>query len=277
MCVARHGQKPQIEDAKEEDKAEIGFFMSRERNKEQLERSLMEEGGCILHKESVVTLVQFSSIEGQSHRVVYDIPEDMAGEYTPWFTVCKDGPKVSFSYNIDLFNVRDGARDYLSSGEAPLPAMYLAFFACFALASFAWAYLLYKRWQNVFKIHLLMQALVFFKAMTLLCQSGMYNLLRWQGDSEGWNYAYYAFTFARGIFLFTVIVLIGTGWSFVKPYLASREKQVIAVVIPLQVLPACPLSLALVPLRLMHCFLGLMVSRCWPTLPSSSWMKVGPP
>ena len=35
--------------------------------------------------------------------------------------------------------------------------------------------------------------------------------------------------------LFTVIVLIGTGWSFVKPFLSDREKKIILLVIPLQV------------------------------------------
>jgi hypothetical protein len=33
-----------------------------------------------------------------------------------------------------------------------------------------------------------------------------------------------------------VIILIGTGWSFLKPYLQEREKNVLMIVIPLQVL-----------------------------------------
>lgn len=41
--------------------------------------------------------------------------------------------------------------------------------------------------------------------------------------------------FFKGILLFTVIVLIGTGWSFLKPYLQEREKNVLMIVIPLQV------------------------------------------
>ncbi|KAL5697313.1 Protein CANDIDATE G-PROTEIN COUPLED REPTOR 7 [Ranunculus cassubicifolius] len=36
--------------------------------------------------------------------------------------------------------------------------------------------------------------------------------------------------------LFTVIVLIGTGWSFLKPFLQEREKKVLRIVIPLQVI-----------------------------------------
>ncbi|XP_064967068.1 protein CANDIDATE G-PROTEIN COUPLED RECEPTOR 7-like [Musa acuminata AAA Group] len=40
----------------------------------------------------------------------------------------------------------------------------------------------------------------------------------------------------RGVLFFTVIVLIGTGWSFLKPFLQDREKKVLMIVIPLQVL-----------------------------------------
>ncbi|KAL0426366.1 UNVERIFIED_CONTAM: protein CANDIDATE G-PROTEIN COUPLED RECEPTOR 7 [Sesamum latifolium] len=40
----------------------------------------------------------------------------------------------------------------------------------------------------------------------------------------------------RVVLLFTVIVLIGTGWSFLKPVLQEREKKVLMIVIPLQVL-----------------------------------------
>jgi len=76
---------------------------------------------------------------------------------------------------------------------------------------------------------------VFFKCLTVLSQSIMYHLIRTRGSSEGWNIAYYIFTFMRSVFLFTVILLIGTGWSFLKPFLSDREKKVLLIVLPLQV------------------------------------------
>ena len=33
-----------------------------------------------------------------------------------------------------------------------------------------------------------------------------------------------------------VIVLVGTGWSYMTPFLKDREKRILMVVIPLQVL-----------------------------------------
>lgn len=34
--------------------------------------------------------------------------------------------------------------------------------------------------------------------------------------------------------LLQVVVLVGTGWSYMKPLLAKREKRILMIVIPLQ-------------------------------------------
>lgn len=47
---------------------------------------------------------------------------------------------------------------------------------------------------------------------------------------------FYIFQFLRVVLLFTVIILIGTGWSFLKPFLQEKEKKILMIVIPLQVL-----------------------------------------
>jgi hypothetical protein len=36
--------------------------------------------------------------------------------------------------------------------------------------------------------------------------------------------------------MFTVIALIGTGWTFIKPYLSDKDKKIFLIVIPLQIL-----------------------------------------
>lgn len=40
----------------------------------------------------------------------------------------------------------------------------------------------------------------------------------------------------KGIMLFVLIALIGTGWSFIKPFLSDKDKKIFLVVIPLQIL-----------------------------------------
>lgn len=45
----------------------------------------------------------------------------------------------------------------------------------------------------------------------------------------------YIFTAMRSILFFVVVVLIAAGWSYMKPFLADREKQILMIVVPLQV------------------------------------------
>ena len=45
-----------------------------------------------------------------------------------------------------------------------------------------------------------------------------------------------AFAFMKGTMLFTVILLIGSGWSFAKPFLNDREKKMIFAILCLQVI-----------------------------------------
>jgi hypothetical protein len=52
---------------------------------------------------------------------------------------------------------------------------------------------------------------------------------------------YYTFTGLRGLLFFTVVILIGTGWSFMNSHVMveDRTKQVLLLVIPLQVGVLC--------------------------------------
>lgn len=40
----------------------------------------------------------------------------------------------------------------------------------------------------------------------------------------------------KGAVLFITIVLIGTGWTFIKHIIADKDKKVFMIVIPLQVI-----------------------------------------
>ena len=65
--------------------------------------------------------------------------------------------------------------------------------------------------------------------------------------------------------LFTVIVLVGTGWSLMKPFLSDRDKKILFVVLPLQVsmplheyeahcvLDRLCVALVIAPLKGLHC------------------------
>ena len=102
-----------------------------------------------------------------------------------------------------------------------------------------WAWVLFNAKQtqpgSVKRIHWLMLLLVCIKTLSVLSKAFMYHVIRVHGDPDGWNVAFYIFSAAKGLMFFTIVVLIGTGWSFLKPFLNEREKQMLMLVIPLQV------------------------------------------
>jgi hypothetical protein len=166
------------------------------------------------------------------------IPPDRGGEYSLFFANCQSSfVVVSFQATVTMYNINArGERDYLSAGESLLPVVYTIMAVLFFLASAAWTAVLVTHKATTHKIHYLMLALVCFKTLATMCEAGMYHMQRTTGDSDGWNIAYYIFSVFRGTLLFTVIVLLGTGWSFLKPFLSERERNIILVVFPLQVL-----------------------------------------
>lgn len=82
-----------------------------------------------------------------------------------------------------------------------------------------------------------MTVLVVFKTVSLFAESMRFYYMKTHGDTlTGWTAVYYVFVFLKSVTLFAVILLIGTGWSLLKPHLSSRDKSVISVVLALQVL-----------------------------------------
>ena len=43
-----------------------------------------------------------------------------------------------------------------------------------------------------------------------------YHFVKMYGHPVGWQIVYYIFTFLKGIMFFSVIMLVGTGWSLLK-------------------------------------------------------------
>lgn len=148
-------------------------------------------------------------------------------------------------------------------------------FLAFCALGVAWVYICVKERANIHAIHYLMFVLVLLRALTLFTEAGMYHYDQISGNPDGWNIAFYVFTFVRGIMFFTVVVLIGTGWSYLRPFIGEQEKKVLVVVIPLQVedlsllLFSFQFFLVLHPLVLnFSFFLSFFAPRCLPTLQS---------
>lgn len=87
---------------------------------------------------------------------------------------------------------------------------------------------------TIYAIHKIMGALVFVKFLSVFFESLRYYVIKEYGHAEVWSVVFYCVDFVRHIFLFTVVLLIGTGWSFIKPFINEREKKIILFVLILQ-------------------------------------------
>ncbi|XP_077053980.1 protein GPR108 [Siphateles boraxobius] len=145
--------------------------------------------------------------------------------------------KLPSPYSLHVEITEKNPRGYLSASDIPLPRLYICMAAIFLTAAVVWTYTLLKYRYSVFKIHWLMAALAYTKAVSLLFHSINYHFINSEGHPiEGWAVMYYITHLLKGALLFITLALIGTGFAFVKYILSDKEKKIFMIVIPLQVL-----------------------------------------
>ncbi|OTF81715.1 seven transmembrane receptor-like protein [Euroglyphus maynei] len=141
------------------------------------------------------------------------------------------------SVDFDIKIVEKNLDNYLSAGKIPLPQLFFALSIIFFIMGTIWFVSIRSRYEETFKIHYLMGVLVFVKALSLLFHSINYHFIAKEGSQvETWAVLYYITHFLKGALLFITIVLIGTGWAFIKHILNDKDKKIFMVVIPLQVI-----------------------------------------
>jgi hypothetical protein len=151
-----------------------------------------------------------------------------ADQYTVLFSSCQDGVEVTMDVRTEMYNLVGGnGRDYLPVGLLPLPGIFAVASAVYFAFLAAWLFVCVRQRATAERIHAVMGALLLFKALKLACAAEDSWYVERTGTAHGWDVAFYVFGFFKGILLFTVIVLIGTGWSFLKPYLQVRARTCI--------------------------------------------------
>jgi len=163
------------------------------------------------------------------------------GLYSVFFQSCQNYEIDEYGRltraNLTLDIVERNLESYLSAGEIPLPELYFALSVIFFILGLVWLQILRSKRHEAFKIHYLMAALVFVKSLALLFHGINYHFISTEGSQiETWAILYYITHLLKGALLFITIVLIGTGWAFVKPILSEKDKNLFVIVIPLQVL-----------------------------------------
>ncbi|XAR69002.1 hypothetical protein NMG60_11000434 [Bertholletia excelsa] len=221
------------------DPSSLGFFLLSE---EALIQVLLEfqqnPSLCVLDSKYINLLFTFRDLSpppNSSFSKPY--PVTVPNEYSLFFANCAPKSQVTMEVRTEIYNLdAGGVRDYLSAGRTQLPTLFFLFsLAYFAFLGF-WIYLCITNKLSVHRIHLLMAVLLLMKALNLICAAEDKHYVKMTGTPHGWDVLFYLFQSIRVLLLFTVIVLIGTGWSFLKPFLQEREKKVLMIVIPLQVL-----------------------------------------
>ncbi|KAK4362868.1 hypothetical protein RND71_018109 [Anisodus tanguticus] len=218
--------------------SELGFFLvTREAWQHVLEQLQDGDIRCTLHSDLIKKVYTFDQLLPSAHQFTTSFSVSEANQFTLVFANCM--PNLAISMNVHSvmynFNPKSGQLDFLSAGKTALPVIYYLCFVVYVLMGAFWVFTLYKKRLSVYGIHFFMLAVVILKALNLLCEAEDKSYIKKTGTAHGWDVLFYIFSFLKGISLFTLIVLIGTGWSFLKPYLQDKEKKVLMIVIPLQV------------------------------------------
>lgn len=217
----------------------LGFFLVRDRSFSRiLNESEHTQRFCMLTSHYIKHVLRFDHLDESIDRIYNgSLIVDEPDEYNLVFGNCQPEFELSMKVHTKMYNIdNNGRMDFLPAGQNSLPKLYFLFFLVYSTFFATWVYICMKQRPIIGKIHLLMCALLIFKSMKMLCASEDYMFIKTTGTPHGWDVAFYFFGFFKGVTLFTVIVLIGTGWSFLKPFLQEREKNVLIFVIPLQVL-----------------------------------------
>jgi len=220
------------------DRSRMGFFLTSMDDLVPVLNNLEQEHqNCLLDSAMMHTLFTLADVQKNSADAPYNATHKVLGsnEYSLFFENCVAKASVSMEVRTSMYNVENGYKDYLPVGETVLPRLYFTFFLAHVALLGIWIYVCWSQRLTAHRIHILMGALIVLKALNLICEAEDKQYVKRTGTPHGWDVAYYIFNFLRGLLLFSVIVLIGTGWSFLKPFLQDKEKKVLMVVIPLQV------------------------------------------
>ena len=193
---------------------------------------------CLLLDTDVIDPVSDSVLllTNVSHgRLLKKIPSGHEGFYNVYFVNCNLHSTVNFEALLAMYN---RGPSYLPIGQIKLPTMYSVVFLAYAALLILWVgnYMRNDEGKRVLHIHYLMTVLLVLKMVSAFFHAVELHFLNIEGHPGGWALLYFFFTTLKGMMLFIVILLIGTGWSFVKPFLSDQDKKIFMIVLPLQLL-----------------------------------------
>ncbi|CAI9760723.1 unnamed protein product [Fraxinus pennsylvanica] len=183
---------------------------------------------CVLDLKYIYLLFTFWELSPPSHSSFnHSYPITSPNEYSLFLTNCAPKSTISMDVHTELYNLDDCGliKDYLSAGLTLLSGLYFFFFVLYFTFLAIWGHVYLRNKKSLHRIHAVMGLLVIMKALHLIYTAKDKHYVKVTGTPHGWDVLFYIFQFIRVVLLFTVIVVIGTGWSFLKPSCRRRRRE----------------------------------------------------
>lgn len=166
--------------------------------------------------------------------------EEMEGDYNMFFVSCLSGHTLTYEIELEWFNLVDGEKTYLPIGEVPNVGLAFLFTMVYSVMCIVWSSYLRKAKADpnvrVFKLHNLFTIFLLFKMFSMVFEGLKLANENHTGTPSGWTWFYYAFVTVKFIVWFMIVLLIATGWSFIRPVLDDNDRKLFMAMVPLQVM-----------------------------------------
>lgn len=161
-----------------------------------------------------------------------------AGWYHIYFSNCEKDTQAAFTLDLVEYNIEPGTETkvYLSAGEASLPTWLTVICILFVGEIIVWGYVLYTKKDDVRTIHWVMSIVLLFKVFSLFCESIQLHNVKYSGKPDAWRIIYYIINSMKGLLFFSTVVLIGTGYGYLRWFLTDRDRQIMVAVLVVQVM-----------------------------------------
>ena len=145
---------------------------------------------------------------------------------------------ATFTVHVEMWNYdKLGNKIFLMVGQEDLPTVYLLYTLVFSGLAFGWFKILAGAPAGeVFRVHYMMGFLVAVKALSLLFETAKFYHYSSTGHGSVWDVFYFITLTLKGMALFTVLLLLGSGWSVLKSFLSDQDKKILLILLPCQVL-----------------------------------------
>lgn len=176
----------------------------------------------------ILTLHDVSRYPAMSIEKLFSISK--AEVYFLFFVNCAKKASVTASLSIEMYNIEtNGKRNYLSDGSGLLPSIFLASAVAYSLLLLWWSIHCHHNRKSTKTIHVLMAVLLLSRALDSLCLAQEQETIKRTGSPQGWQFLLYFLHIIRSLLLELVVLLIGAGWTVLKPFVHKEGQAALAL------------------------------------------------